>query len=223
VHVAAVLRNPASYNHVDPVLVGNETRIVVSELSGKAAVASKADELGVAATDEARGEVLARIKEAEASGFAYEGAEASVALLLARRAPSYVPPFRLLELRVLASVREGASFADATIKLDVGGEVVHTAAEGVGPVNAIDSALRKALVPIFPEIARVRLEDYKVRILDGRDGTSAVTRVLIEHGDGDKRWSTVGASPNILAASWQAIADGVEYGVLDRKRTTEAA
>jgi 2-isopropylmalate synthase len=222
VHVAAVRRNPASYNHVNPALVGNETRIVVSELSGKTAVASKAEELGVAATGDVHSEVLARIKEGEAVGFAYESAEASVALLLARRAPSYVAPFRLLDLRVLVGVRDGASFADATIKLDVRGEVVHTAAEGIGPVNAIDSALRKALVPLFPEVARVRLLDYKVRILDGRDGTSAIVRVLIEHGDGDGRWSTVGASPNIIEASWQAIADGVEYGFLARARTEAA-
>jgi 2-isopropylmalate synthase len=124
---------------------------------------------------------------------------------------------------VLVGVRDGVSFADATIKLDVRGETVHTAAAGVGPVNAIDGALRKALVPIFPEVLRVRLEDYKVRILDGRDGTSAVTRVLIEHGDGARRWSTVGASANIIEASWQAIADGVEYGFLERTRKTEAA
>jgi 2-isopropylmalate synthase len=223
VHVAAVRRSSASYNHVDPALVGNETRIVVSELSGKTAVASKAVELGVVATDDAHGEVLARIKEGEAIGFAYECAEASIALLLARRAPSYVAPFRLIDLRVVVGVREGVSFADATIKLDVRGEIVHTAAEGVGPVNAIDSALRKALAPIFPDVVELRLEDYKVRILDGRDGTSAVTRVLIEHGDGARQWSTVGASANIIEASWQAIADGVEYGFLDRTRKTEAA
>jgi 2-isopropylmalate synthase len=123
---------------------------------------------------------------------------------------------------VLVGVRDGTSFADATIKLDVRGEIVHTTAEGLGPVNAIDSALRKALVPLFPEIARVRLEDYKVRILDGCDGTSAAVRVLIEHGDGDRRWTTVGASRNIIEASWQAIADGVEYGFLARARTEAA-
>ncbi len=222
VHVAAVRRTSASYNHIDPALVGNETRIVVSELSGKTAVASKADELGVAATDDAHGEVLARIKAGEAVGFAYECAEASVALLLARRAPSYAAPFRLLDLRVIVGVKDGASFADATIKLEVRGEIVHTTAEGLGPVNAIDSALRKALVPLFPEVARVRLLDYKVRILDGGDGTSAVVRVLIEHGDGDRRWSTVGASRNIIEASWQAIADGVEYGFLARAQTEAA-
>ena len=223
VHVAAVRRNPASYNHIDPTLVGNETRIVVSELSGKAAVALKAGELGVAATDDAHGEVLALVKEGEAVGFAYESAEASVALLLARRAPSYVAPFQLLDLRVLVGVKDQGSFAEATIKLLVQGEVVHTASEGAGPVNAIDSALRKALVPLFPEVAGVKLEDYKVRILDGGDGTSAVVRVLIEHGDGAHRWSTVGASRNILEASWQAIADGVEYGFLERRKATEAA
>jgi 2-isopropylmalate synthase len=223
VHVAAVRRNPASYNHVDPASVGNETRIVVSELSGRAAVATKADELGVDASDAAHADVLARIKQDEAIGFAYESAEASVALLLARRSSGYSAPFRLLDLRVLVGVRGLESFAEATIKLAIGGAVVHTAAEGVGPVNALDAALRKALTPSCPGLARVRLEDYKVRILDGRDGTSAVTRVLVEHGDGERRWVTVGASPNVIEASWQAIADGIEYGLLGRNGGMEAA
>jgi 2-isopropylmalate synthase len=221
VHVAAMERCPSSYNHVDPARVGNQTRFVVSELSGRAAVASKAGELGVGDA-EAHGEVLARIKRDEAAGFAYESAEASIALLLVRRAADYRPPFRLIDLRVLVGVRGGESFAEATIKLAIGGDVVHTAAEGVGPVNALDAALRKALAPSRGGVARIRLEDYKVRILDGRDGTSAVTRVLVEHGDGERRWSTVGASPNVIEASWQAIADGIEYGLL-HESSVEAA
>src|SRR5262249_9169936 len=150
----------------------------------------------------------------EAAGFAYESAEASVALLLARRGTDYRAPFRLVDLRVMVGVRGAESFAEATIKLEVDGEIVHTAAEGVGPVKALDAALRKALAPSRAEVGRIRLEDYKVRILDGRDGTCAVTRVLVEHGNGRRRWSTVGASSNVIEASWQAIADGIEYGLL---------
>jgi 2-isopropylmalate synthase len=216
VHVAAIRRNATSYSHIDPALVGNEARVVVSELSGKASVLAKADELGVVAPAGIfdAGEVLARIKDAEASGFAYESADASVALLLVRRAPEYVPPFTLLDYRVIVGMRGDAPFAEATIKIDVKGETVHTAAEGVGPVAALDLALRKALLPAFPAVARVQLEDYKVRILDGTTGTSAITRVLVDAGDGARRWSTVGASPNIIEASWRAIADSIEYGLV---------
>jgi 2-isopropylmalate synthase len=214
VHVHAMQKNPASYSHVDPALVGNETRVVVSELSGKATVLAKANELGVAASDHAHADVLARIKQAEAAGFAFESADASVALLLARRSPSYEPPFRLLDFKVICGMRADHSYSEATIKIAVRGETVHTAAEGVGPVAALDAALRKALLPSFPSIASIHLEDYKVRILDGACGTAAIVRVLVDAADGDRRWSTVGASSNVIEASWQAIADGIEYGLL---------
>jgi 2-isopropylmalate synthase len=223
VHVAAMRRSAVSYSHVDPALVGNETRIVVSELSGKGAMHSKAEELGVPIDAGAHAQVLSRIKEAEASGFAFESADASVALLLARRAPGYAPPFRLVDFKVIVGMRGEQSYAEATIKIEVRGEMVHTAAEGVGPVNALDAALRKALAPAYPVVARVHLDDYKVRILDGASGTSAVTRVLVDAGDGVRTWSTVGASPNIIEASWQAIADSVEYGLMQTLGRTEAA
>ena len=216
VHVAAMRRNPTSYSHIDPALVGNQTRIVVSELSGKAAMLAKAEELGVVAHDEAgASEVLAQIKANEAIGFAFEAADASVALLFRRRAPGYVPLFRLIDYKVMVgrSEDETEAFSEATIKIEVDGEIVHTAAEGVGPVNALDAALRKALVPAFPAVMRVQLQDYKVRILEGRLGTAAITRVLVDGGDGTRRWSTVGASANIIDASWQALADNIEYGL----------
>jgi 2-isopropylmalate synthase len=206
VHVAAIRRSPRSYEHIDPTLVGNETRVVVSELSGRGNVLSKAEEHGVALGGGAETGVLEAIKVAEARGWSYEAAEGSVALLLRRRAADYRPPFRLLDYKVLVA----PASAEATVKLEVGGRVVHTAAEGVGPVAALDGALRKAL----PQAGKIQLHDYKVRILDGAAGTAAVTRVLITAGDGDQTWSTVGASTNIIEASWLALADAVEYGLL---------
>jgi 2-isopropylmalate synthase len=219
VHVAAMRRNATSYSHVDPALLGNETRILVSELSGKAAMLAKAEELGLA-DDANAGEVLQRIKSNEAMGFAFESADASVALLFRRGAPDYTPPFRLVEYKVMVGrASQGKTFSEATVKIEVGSEIVHTAAEGVGPVNALDAALRKALIPSYPAVSGVHLEDYKVRILEGSLGTAAITRVLVDGGDGTRRWSTVGAAANIIDASWQALADSIEYGLM----TTEAA
>jgi 2-isopropylmalate synthase len=214
VHVAAIRRSPGSYQHVDPALVGNTCRIVVSELSGRANLLSRADELGLASGDAVATGALAAIKEREARGAAFEAADASVALLLRRHAPGYAPPFQLVEYRVLS--RGGGhepACAEATVKLRVRDRVVHTAAEGDGPVHALDAALRKALVLSFPDVARIALADYKVRILDGSAGTRAVTRVLIDFTDGVHGWSTVGASASILEATWTALADGIEFGI----------
>jgi len=219
VHVAAMRRNPASYSHVDPALLGNETRVLVSELSGRGAVLAKAEELG-APDDADTSQVLEKIKSHEAQGFAFESADASVALLLRRGARGYSAPFRLVEYKVMVGRGpQGGTFSEATVKIEVGGELVHTAAEGVGPVHALDAALRKALLPSLPAVSRVHLDDYKVRILDGGLGTAAVTRVLVDGGDGIRRWSTVGAGANIIDASWQALADSIEYGLTG----TEAA
>jgi 2-isopropylmalate synthase len=212
VHVAAIRRNADSYQHVDPARVGNACRVVVSELSGRANLLARADELGLA--PDGAGDALAAIKEREARGAAFEAADASVALLLQRHAPGYAPPFQLVEYRVLShGDRAGRAAAEATVKLRVGDRVIHTAAEGEGPVHALDAALRKALVPSFPGVARIALADYKVRILDGSAGTRAVTRVLIDFTDGEAGWSTVGASASILEATWAALADGIEFGI----------
>jgi 2-isopropylmalate synthase len=219
VHVAAIRRHSMSYQHVDPELVGNECRVVVSELSGRGNLISKAEEMGLAVDDHAPEAALAHLKEQEAHGFSFEGAEASVALLLRRHAPVYRAPFTLIEYRVLT--REGGK-AEATVKIAVGEHVLHTAAEGDGPVHALDAALRKALTPMFPRVADIALADYKVRILDGNAGTSAATRVLIDFTDGERRWSTVGASPSIIEATWLALADGIEFG-LSSTGTTELA
>jgi 2-isopropylmalate synthase len=214
VHVAAIRRSPRSYEHVDPALVGNTTRVVVSELAGRGNVLAKAEEYAVALDEGADGEVLRGVKEREARGFAFEAAEASLALMMRRRSSAYAAPFELVEYKVMVGqrAREDA-VADAAIKMRVRGEMVHTAAEGNGPVSALDAALRKALAPAYPEIAEIKLEDYKVRILDGRDGTSASVRVLVEQSAAGERFATVGAGGNVLEASWIALADGIEYGL----------
>lgn len=215
IHVAAIRRNPRSYQHIEPSLVGNTMRVVVSELSGRGNLLSKADEYGVAVESRQEvAEVLKDIKALEAQGFSFEAAEASVALMLKRQNPSYRPPFELVDYAVVVEHRQGrGTFAEATVKLRVEGEILHTAGEGNGPVNALDSALRKALVPVYPQLAHFQLADYKVRILDGNNGTAATTRVLIDTRNGNRRWSTVGASPNIIEASWKALADSLEYGL----------
>lgn len=214
VHVAAIRRHARAYEHIDPALVGNETRVVVSELSGRGNVLSKAEEHGVALADGDESEVLRGVKDREARGYAFEAAEASVALLMRRQAPGYSAPFDLVDYKVIVGQREGeAPFADASIKIRVRGETVHTAAEGNGPVSALDAALRKALAGAYPDVRAIRLADYKVRILDGDAGTSATVRVLVDSACGDETWTTVGASSNVLEASWQAIADGIEYGL----------
>ena len=214
VHVAAMRRNETTYQHVDPALVGNLMRVVVSELSGRGSLLSKAEEFGLQSHGADMGEVLATIKELEAKGFSFEAAEASVTMLMRRQLPGYVAPFELIDFLATVEHRTGRGiFAEAMVKVRVGDDVLHTAAEGDGPVNALDAALRKALVPRYPEIAEFQLVDYKVRILDGSDGTGAVTRVLIDTQRGTRRWSTVGASTNIIEASWQALVDALEYGL----------
>jgi 2-isopropylmalate synthase len=216
IHVAAMRRNETSYQHVDPARVGNASRVVVSELSGRGNVLSKAEEFGVdvnnANTDVAA--VLQRIKELEAQGFHFESAEASIEMMLRRAQKGYRPLFEMIDFLVVVEKRQGRGLlAEANVKLRVGDEVVHVAAEGNGPVNALDTALRKALVPFYPALNAFHLADYKVRILDGGAGTAATTRVLIETANHVQRWSTVGASPNIIEASWLALCDSVEYGL----------
>ncbi len=215
IHVAAMRRNLQSYQHIDPALVGNRSRVLVSELSGRGNLLSKAEEMGIAPQeiDGLRG-VLEAIKQLEHQGFTFEGAEASVEMLLHRSRPGYRPPFEMLDFTAIVEHREGRGiFAEATIKIRVGDQVFHTAAEGNGPVNALDAALRKALLPVYPHLAEFNLADYKVHILDGDHGTAATARVLIDMQNETRRWSTVGASPNIIEASWIALADAVEYGL----------
>ena len=199
-------------------------RVVVSELSGRANVVSKAGEFGLQNVDAATGaKIVEIIKAKEHEGFSFEAAEASVSLLIRRIAPDYRPLFTLLDYRAMVSRHDDRPFADATIKLKIGGHEVHTAAEGNGPVNAFDMALRKALQPIFPQVADIQLADYKVRILNSNTGTGAVTRVLIDWHDGQRRWSTVGAGTNILDATWLALADGYEFILTPRAASATVA
>ena len=213
IHVAAMRRNQDSYQHVVPELVGNVMRVVVSELSGRGNLLSKAEELGLAPSADV-GTVLQEIKALEAKGFSFEAAEASVAMLMKRQEQSYAAPFELVDFLVNVEHRTGRGiFCEAMVKVRVDGEQLHTAAEGDGPVDALDRALRKALAPHHPAVAELHLTDYKVRILDTSAGTAAVTRVLVDMQKGAKRWSTVGASGNIIEASWRALVDGLEYGL----------
>ena len=215
VHVAAMRRSAQSYQHVAPETIGNKMRVVVSDLSGRGNLLSKAEEHGVEVEGEEVIPVLNEIKELEARGFSFEAAEASVAMMLKRQEMYYRPPFELIDFFVNVEHRSGRGiFAEAMVKVRVNGEVLHTAAEGNGPVNALDLALRKALQPTYPQLGAFHLADYKVRILDSNNGTEAITRVLIDTQNGTKRWSTVGASANIIEASWQALVDSVEYGLL---------
>ena len=221
IHTSAVRRAVDSYQHIDPALVGNQTRIVVSELAGRASLQSKAEELGISTGDGSQFvEVLERIKELEARGFAFEAAEASVAMMLERHTPEYVPPFKLVDYTTVVEHREGRGMVtEATVKVKVGEEILHTVAEGNGPVNALDKALRKALLPVYPQLEDFHLADYKVRILDSEKATGATTRVLVDTQSQSSRWSTVGASTNIIEASWLALADSLEYGLsINRRR-----
>jgi len=215
IHVDALRKAPRSYQHVDPELVGNRGRVLVSELSGKANIALKAAEVGLSLSKEETAKVLQAVKELEGKGFQFEGAEGSFELLVRRSRPEYRPPFELLDFLVLVEKRVGKEIlSEATVKVRVGDEVMHTAAEGNGPVNALDRAIRKALLPFYPGLSRVRLTDYKVRILNEQAGTEATVRVLILAGDGRRSWATVGSSPNIIEASWHALADSLELPLL---------
>lgn len=220
-HVNAVVKYVMSYQHVDPTLVGNETRVLVSELSGKDNIAVKRKEFGLEGLSrEQERAVLQQIKELESIGFAFESAEASVDLLLRRQRKEYKAPFALIDYTANVENRAGRGlFSEATVKVKVGDDIFHEVAEGNGPVNALNLALRKAIQQFYPRLADVHLKDYKVRILNSESGTGAVVRVLIDSTDGERSWSMVGASTNIIEASWIALSDSIEYFLLtDREK-----
>ena len=215
IHVAAMLKNPLSYQHIEPELVGNVQRSVVSELSGRGNLVDKAQQFGLDIGSLDLRKVLGQIKELEAQGFTFEGAEASVEMMLRRTHPAYVPPFELIDFSVSVQQRRRRGLsAEAIVKVRVGPKMMHTVAEGNGPVNALDMALRKALLDVYPQLSGVKLADYKVRILDGENATAATTRVLIDSVQEHRTWSTVGASTNIIEASWKALVDSMEYALL---------
>jgi 2-isopropylmalate synthase len=209
-HVAAVEKVTSSYEHIDPAVVGNSRQIVVSELSGRGNIRMLTSELGLVASGQEQS-ILRQVKEMEEQGYQFENAEGTVELMVRRQQPGYKLPFELVDMMVVVSDRSPLGMnAEAVVKVRVGNTVFHTAAEGSGPVNALDIALRKALAPSYPEIEHVRLADYKVRILDPDRATEATTRVIIEAASEDERWSTVGCSVNIIDASYQALADSLE-------------
>lgn len=223
IHVAAVLKNVASYQHIDPLLVGNETRALVSELSGRGNLIYQARAHGLKITREQADSVLQRIKDLEHEGFTFEAAEASVDLMMHRARPDYRPPFELIDFISLVEHRQGRGLlAEAMVKVRIDDEVRLTAAEGNGPVNALATALRKALSDVYPQLRSIRLSDYKVRILNSERGTAATTRVLVSFHDGARTWTTVGASPNIIEASWRALSDSMEYALLPVQEEQEA-
>jgi 2-isopropylmalate synthase len=210
-HVHAIDRVARSYEHINPELVGNQRRVLVSDMSGRTNILMKAAELGFRLEPEApeTRTITAEVKKLESQGFEYEAAEGSLALLIRRILKHQEPAFKI-EIR-----RDKSTFVcQASVKVQVDGIVEHTIAEGDGPVNALDQALRAALVKFFPKLKQVRLEDYKVRILDSFAGTGARTRVLIESTDGKNEWGTVGVHDNIIEASLQALSDSLEYRLM---------
>ena len=217
VHASAAARLPEAYEHIAPARVGNSARVVVSELAGRASLTLKAAELGIdlSADQEEVSRALDAIKELEYRGYSFEAADGSLSVMLKKRLGTHEPAFRLESFRVIAEKREDGRVAtEATIKVHVGGQRFIATAEGNGPVNALDKALRAAIGRFYPRLDKISLEDYKVRVLDERKGTGAVTRVLIESTDGEKSWGTVGVSENIIEASWEALVDSIDYGLM---------
>jgi 2-isopropylmalate synthase len=218
-HVSAIAKAPDAYEHVSPAAVGNGTRFVVSEMAGRATIKIKSEQLGVVLDGKQIGDVIDELKRLEHAGYHFEAADASLELLLRRAAGWEQEFFSVESMRVITDeLPSGAFVTEATVKVHVSGsgvtERIIATREGNGPVNAIDAALRGCLVGVYPQLSRVHLTDYKVRILDTGSGTGAVVRVLIDSTNGDKAWSTIGVSENIIEASWQALADSLVYGLL---------
>ncbi len=217
-HTHAVARLARSYEHIDPGLVGNERRILVSELSGRATIIQKTEKLDLGKDKALMGRILTRVQDLENEGYEFEAAEASFELLVQKEAGLYHPLFEKLVYRVnIEAGPDGQPITEATVKLRVGNEIMHTVSEGDGPVNALDGALRKALLPIYPRTGEIQLADYKVRVVNARAGTAAKVRVVIESRDQESVWTTVGVSENIVEASWLALVDSIDYKWLKDK------
>jgi 2-isopropylmalate synthase len=224
IHVSGMTKWEKSYHHISPEIVGNRSTVLVSELSGVSNIVHKAKEMGInlPPKGEETRRILEQVKLMESRGFQYEEAEASFELLVRRTQPDYHPPFELVDFMVIvekgrrAFISGRAMMAEAMIKVKVGEEIIHTASEGNGPVDALNKALLKVLLRFYPDLANVELVDYKVRILDESSGTESQVRVLIESSDGEHEWRTVGSSTDIMEASWLALADSLEYWVLKK-------
>jgi len=232
-HVSGLRRWSGSYQHIEPDLVGNKMRTLVSDQSGRANILQKAEEMGINLTssDKEIKNILQTVKDMESRGFQYENAEASFELLLQKGETGFKAPFELIDYMVVVEKRRRLStknngdgsdlMAEATVKLKVNDEILHTVSEGDGPVNALDSALRKALNAVYPQVADVKLTDYKVRLIGESSSTGSLTRVLIESSNGKYSWHTVGAGENIIDASWIALADSMEYFLVNKDKLTK--
>jgi 2-isopropylmalate synthase len=214
IHVSAISKNPVAYEHIEPALVGNHRRVLISDLSGRSNIEYKSRELNISLGENVSNgnKIVQEIKNMEDQGYQFEAAEGSLALLMRKASGEFKEPFVLESFRVIdEKTKESSSQSQATIKISVGEKEEITAAEGNGPVNALDSALRKALRKFYPEIDKMQLVDFKVRILEGTDGTGAKVRVLVESRDEEEVWNTIGVSTNIIEASWHALVDSIQY------------
>lgn len=223
IHVSAINKDSRTYEHMDPTLVGNRRHVTISEQSGKSNIIFKAKELGINIENDNKNiipDLLGKVKELEDNGFQFEGAEASFELIIQEARKVYKPFFNLKGFRIISEKKENSSETqcEASIKVEVNGEIAHTAANGDGPVQALDKALRKALEKFYPDISNIHLSDYKVRVLDSKSGTGSKVRVLMNQKDNHNHWGTVGVSKNIIEASWQAMVDGIEYHLYSKNR-----
>ncbi len=221
IHVSALQKDSRTYEHVDPSLTGNRRKVMISELSGKSNIEFKAKELGIDFEGDLNvsKKVLEKIKGLEERGFQFEAAEGSFELIIREATGEFTPFFKFLGFRMITEMDESNKLlCEATIKVEVDGQLEHTAANGNGPVNAMDNALRKALTKFYPEIAQMHLADFKVRVLEDNKGTDSSVRVLIDQTDGVDHWGTVGVSSNLIEASWMALVDGIEYLLFKKRR-----
>lgn len=221
VHIHAVLKNALTYEHIDPAKVGNRQRVLVSDYGGRSGLMDKIEAYGIKLSKDHSKvqELVDTLKERESQGYQFEGAEGSFELLMRKAMGTHKPSFQLLGFRVIVEKKQedGAPLSEATVMVKVGEVVEHTAAIGAGPVNALDHALRKSLEKFYPQLREVKLLDYKVRVLAANKGTESKVRVLIESGDHKDKWGTVGVSENIIEATWQALADSIEYKLLSKR------
>jgi 2-isopropylmalate synthase len=216
IHVSAVQRDRRTYEHIDPALVGNKQRVLVSELSGQSNIIYRAWQMGIDLRKSPEGaRILQKIKQKENDGYFFEAADGSLELLIRRELGQHREFFETISYRVIVEITEaGNLWTEATVRVRVNGDVLYEVADGDGPVNALDRALRKALTKKYPQLSQVHLRDFKVRIIDSTEGTAATTRVLIESGDGERDWITIGVSENIIEASWEALKDSIDYRLL---------
>ena len=223
-HTSAIARRPDSYEHVDPIAVGNSTRFLLGDLSGRASVELKAEQLGIEIEDKQMVEVVEEMKRLEHEGYHFEVADASLELMMRRAAGEQFDYFNVESFRVLVERGQDRQFdTEATLRIDVGGERMITVGEGDGPVNALDNAFRNAVIDIYPELAEVHLTDYKVRVLDTNRGTGAVTRVLVDSSDSEATWTTIGVSGNIIEASWLALRDALIYALYRHRAKVDSS